>query len=39
MPVTDEDDQTPALQWLEEKTGSIEECGVFGIFNHPTPPL
>ena len=34
MPVTDGNDQTRQLRWLEEDR-LHEECGVFGIFNHP----
>ena len=34
MPVTDQEDQKSALRWLEEDR-LHEECGVFGIFNHP----
>ena len=34
MPVTDQLDQATPLQWLEDDR-LHEECGVFGIFNHP----
>jgi len=34
MPVTEQADQDPELSWLEEDR-LHEECGVFGIFNHP----
>ncbi|MGK2923950.1 MAG: amidophosphoribosyltransferase [Methyloceanibacter sp.] len=34
MPVTEQADQDPDLSWLEEDR-LHEECGVFGIFNHP----
>jgi amidophosphoribosyltransferase len=34
VPVTDQAEKDPALSWLEEDR-LHEECGVFGIFNHP----
>jgi amidophosphoribosyltransferase len=34
MPVTEQADQEPDMSWLEEDR-LHEECGVFGIFDHP----
>ena len=34
VPVTEQADKDPDLTWLEEDR-LHEECGVFGIFNHP----
>jgi len=34
MPVTEQADQDPDMSWLEEDR-LHEECGVFGIFDHP----